>query len=64
MSELVPNYFNTDGTAFDFANQKCTPPIKLETDGWYFLDETEDMHGPFGTFEETVELFNKYCEVL
>lgn len=29
--------------------------------GWYFCDETEDLHGPFGTLEICEELLKKYC---
>jgi hypothetical protein len=29
--------------------------------GWYFSDECEQLHGPFGTFEETVDIYKRYC---
>jgi hypothetical protein len=38
--------------------------IMPETDddfmGWYFNDENMNTHGPFSTYEETVELYNIY----
>jgi len=38
--------------------------IKEERDGllpgWYYSDETEDMNGPFETFEETRLLLDRY----
>jgi hypothetical protein len=38
--------------------------IREETEeylaGWYFSDEIDRLHGPFGTFEETKELYENY----
>ena len=40
--------------------------IEKETEeymtGWYFSDEVDQLHGPFGTFEETIELHEKYVK--
>lgn len=30
--------------------------------GWYFADETLDLHGPFSTKEEAEQLLAKYIE--
>lgn len=32
--------------------------------GWYFEDETEDLHGPYATEEEAQEQLRRYCETL
>jgi hypothetical protein len=32
--------------------------------GWYFTDESWQMHGPFNTIEETRELLQKYIKEL
>lgn len=32
--------------------------------GWYFADETEQGHGPFGTVEEANAAFVQYAEML
>lgn len=32
--------------------------------GWYFEDETEQFHGPFGTIEEARELLAEYIKTL
>lgn len=32
--------------------------------GWYFSDETADLHGPFSTIEETKELYEHYIKQL
>lgn len=31
-------------------------------DGWYFYDETHDMHGPFNTHGEAASLLQEYCD--
>lgn len=33
-------------------------------DGWYFTDEVGELHGPFSTYEEAVNLLNAYAETL
>lgn len=32
--------------------------------GWYFSDETEDLHGPFGTMLEAQTAFQDYLKTL
>lgn len=32
--------------------------------GWYFSDETSELHGPFSTIEETRTLLNNYVKSL
>ena len=32
--------------------------------GWYFEDITQDMNGPFSTFEEVFSAFEEYCNWL
>ena len=32
--------------------------------GWYFNDETEDLHGPFATLDECKASFDCYCKQL
>jgi hypothetical protein len=34
------------------------------TDGYYFSDEAQELHGPFSTYEETIELLKNYAESL
>ena len=34
-----------------------------EESGWYFNDDNLNTHGPFNSFEETVEIYNKFMGV-
>lgn len=60
--------YNLDGTEHNKAGF-IAPIVLIESPegsdkypiGWYFCDEVEQLHGPFNTFEETVELFKSYC---
>ena len=47
------------------ANPKEVTPDNVDAPkdlGWYFYDEAYDTHGPFGTLDETIRNFKKYCE--
>lgn len=40
-----------------------TGRIRFEK-GWYFSDETEDVHGPYATREAAIREFERYCDWL
>jgi hypothetical protein len=58
------DHFNLDGLKVE-PEEAVIALVKRERcgvlEGWYFFYETESIpHGPFGSFEEAVELFKQY----